>query len=186
MADPFRILAISGSLRKASFNRGLLRAAQGLVPEGVIIETAEIDALPHYNADVDAAGDPPSVSELKDRIRDVDALLIATPEYNNSIPGVLKNAIDWTSRPFGAGALKDKPVAIMGASAGPGATKRVQPTLKLVLSAASCRVLAEPQVYVGGAFMHSDAEGNVTDDAVRDEIRALIVALVDFARQPAD
>ena len=80
MADPFRILAISGSLRKASFNRGLIRAAQGLVPEGVVIETAEIDALPHYNADIEAAGDPPSVSELKDRIRDADALLLRLDE----------------------------------------------------------------------------------------------------------
>lgn len=187
MAEPFRILGIAGSLRKASFNRGLIRAAQALVPEGVIIEPIEIDAMPHYNADIDAAGHPPSVEEFKNRVLGADALLIATPEYNNSIPGALKNAIDWASRPFGNGALKGKPVAVMGASAGPGATKRVQPTLKVVLAAANCRVLPEPEVFVAGAFMHCDPEGNLKDDsAIRDEIRGLIAALVEFSRQPTD
>ncbi|MCH8813681.1 MAG: NAD(P)H-dependent oxidoreductase [Chloroflexi bacterium] len=186
MASPFRILAISGSLRRASFNRGLVRAARESTPEGVAIETAEVAALPHYDADVEEAGDPDAVTELKERIRAADALLIATPEYNSSLPGALKNAIDWASRPYGASVLAGKPAAVMGASAGGGGTARAQPTLKRVLTAAGCCVLMEPEVLVGGAHSRFDTDGNLEDDAVRDEIRALIAALVEFARQPSD
>lgn len=186
MAGPFRILGISGSLRTRSFNRGLIRAAQEIVPEGVIIEPIEIDALPHYNADVDEAGDPPAVTALKDRVRDAGALLIATPEYNASLPGALKNAIDWASRPYGASILMGKPAAVMGASAGRGGTERAQRTLKRVLASAGCRVLLEPEVLVGGARSRFDAGGNLEDDSVRDEIRALLVALVEFACPPID
>lgn len=185
MAGPFRILSISGSLRKASFNRGLIRAAQEVASEGVVVDPVEIDALPHYDADVDAAGDPPAVTEFKELIAAADALLIATPEYNHSISGVLKNAIDWASRPYGAAVISGKPAAVMGAAGGSGATKRAQSTLRNVLAATRVRVLAEPELLVGGAYDRFDVEGNLTDDTIRDELRALLDALVDFARQPA-
>jgi chromate reductase len=184
--DPFRILGVSGSLRKASFNRGLIRAAQELVPDGAIIHPLEIDALPHYNRDLEDAGAPSPVAELRDRIAEADAMLIATPEYNTSLPGALKNAIEWASQPYGASVLMHKPVGVMGASPGGGGTQRSQRTLRRVLAAVGCRVLPEPELLVAGAYQHFDAEGNLKDDSVRDEIRALIAALVDFARQPAD
>src|SRR5687767_4059968 len=97
--EQFRILGIPGSLRRASYNRGLLRAARQDAPEGVEISEFDLLLIPPYNGDVEAEGDPPPVRELKERIRRADALLIAAPEYNYSIPGVLKNAIDWASRP---------------------------------------------------------------------------------------
>lgn len=105
-AQPFRILGICGSLRQGSYNRGLLRAAQQVLPQGAALDIVELGDIPHFNADVLAAGEPPVVLEFKTRIREADALLIATPENNYSIPGVLKNALDWASRPNKASVLK--------------------------------------------------------------------------------
>ena len=120
-----KVLGISGSLRAKSFNSGALRAAQELVPEGMSIDIADISGVPLYNGDVEADGMPEAVVRLRDQIREADGLLIVTPEYNYSIPGVLKNAIDWASRPpdqpFDA-----KPMAIMGASPGGSGTMRCQ------------------------------------------------------------
>ena len=116
MAD-IKILGIAGSLRKESFNRRALRAAQGLVPSGAALEIVDLPDLPGFNQDSEKSP-PPAVTDLKTRIRAADAILIVTPEYNGSIPGVLKNAIDWLSRPYGAGALKDKPLAVIGAALG--------------------------------------------------------------------
>ena len=119
-----RLLGIAGSLREGSYNRGLLRAARGLAPDGVELEEHDLGGLPFYDGDVEAAGDPESVTELKDAIRRADGLVIATPEYNRGIPGVLKNAIDWASRPALASPLASKPVAIMGATTGFAGTAR--------------------------------------------------------------
>ena len=118
---PFQIVGIAGSLRKASWNRGLIRAALEEAPEGVEIVVLDLALVPLYNQDVEDRGDPASVIALKDVIRLADALLIATPEYNNGMSGVLKNAIDWASRPHGNTVLRDKPVAVIGASPGMGA-----------------------------------------------------------------
>src|SRR5690242_11114722 len=126
------ILGIAGSLRKQSYNRGLLRAASGLTPEGVTIETFGLDGIPPYNQDKEA-NLPERVKLLKERIRASDAILLVTPEYNYSVPGVLKNAIDWASRPYGDNAWDDKPVALMGASPGTLGTARAQYHLRQIL-----------------------------------------------------
>lgn len=123
MDKTIRILGIAGSLRQASYNRGALRAATQLVPEGATLETFDLDGIPGFNQD-DEQNPPAKVAEFKRTIHEADAILIVTPEYNYSIPGVLKNAIDWASRPYGASAWNGKPVAIMGASIGNIATAR--------------------------------------------------------------
>src|SRR5215210_1165968 len=125
MNKPMRILGIAGSLRRASYNRAALRAATKLVPEGAVLETFELDDIPLFNQDEDQ-NPPAKVVELKRLIREADAILIVTPEYNYSVPGVLKNAIDWASRPYGDSAWNGKPVAIMGASVGAFGTMRAQ------------------------------------------------------------
>ncbi|MGI9415489.1 MAG: NADPH-dependent FMN reductase, partial [Hyphomicrobiales bacterium] len=131
MADTYKILGIAGSLREKSFNRALLAAARDMAPDGMTIEIGDISAIPLYNEDVRTAGFPDAAMEFGRRISEADGVLIATPEYNYSVPGVLKNAIDWASRlpdqPF-----KDKPVAIMGAAAGRLGTARAQYHLRQV------------------------------------------------------
>lgn len=119
-AEPFRVLAIPGSLRRGSYNRRLIVAARDAAPAGVRVELFDLRPIPVYDGDVEAAGDPPAVADFKARIRAADALLIATLEYNGTVPGVLQNAIDWASRPRAAAALDGKPVAVVGASPGPG------------------------------------------------------------------
>ena len=180
---PFSILGMPGSLRRGSSNRGLLRAAREVAPEGAEIETFDLASIPPYNADVEAEGDPAPVGELKERIVAAHALLIATPEYNTSIPGVLKNAIDWASQPFATTVLRFKPVALMGASAGRFGTVRAQNELRQVLTALGCYVLPFPQVTISNAHERFDEEGNLTDEAVREQVRMLIDALVSWARR---
>src|SRR6266511_4731982 len=131
MNKPIRILGIAGSLRRKSFNRAALRAAQQFVPEGAVLDIFELDGIPPFNED-DERQPPARVVELKKRIREADAVLFVTPEYNYSIPGVLKNAIDWASRPYGDSAWTDKPAAIMGASVGTLGTARAQYHLRQV------------------------------------------------------
>ena len=133
MANQVTILGIAGSLRKQSFNKGALRAAQGLVPPGAKLEIFDIAGIPGFNQDEEKSP-PPKVIELKSRIRAAGAILLCTPEYNYSIPGVLKNAIDWASRPYGDSAWNGKPVAIMGASVGAFGTMRAHTTC----ASASC------------------------------------------------
>ena len=135
-----RLLGLAGSFREGSFNRGLLRAAAELTPEGVELVEFDLRGLPFYDGDLEAAGDPESVTDLKEAIRDADGLVIATPEYNRGLPAVLKNAIDWASRPALASPLAGKPVAIMGATTGFGGTARAQQQLREALEfrARSC------------------------------------------------
>ncbi len=178
----FQILGIAGSLRKASYNRGLLRAAREVAPEGVDIDIFDLLPIPLYNGDVEAAGDPAPVRELKERIRAADALLIATPEYNYSIPGVLKNAIDWASRPPQDSPLRHKPIALMGASPGGFGTVRSQLALRQVFVFTKSYVLLEPEVHVSAAGDKFDAEGNLSDAQTPQNVRALVMALVEWAR----
>ena len=124
------VLGIAGSLRQRSYNRGLIRAAVAVAPAGVTVRILDLAEVPLYNQDVEDAGEPRSVVTLKGEIGAADALLIATPEYNHGIPGVLKNAIDWASRPRRTSPLLDKPVAVMGASPGRGSTARAQAQLR--------------------------------------------------------
>jgi chromate reductase len=172
-----KVLGIAGSLRSGSYNRALIRAARELAPEGVEIVELDLRELPFYDGDVEAAGDPGAVTAFKEAIRSADAILIATPEYNHGIPGVLKNAVDWASRPALASPLAGKPVAIMGASTGRGGTRRAQRRLREALAFPRADVL-EPQVLVPEAYMRFDEEGELVDEETRAAISSLLEALV--------
>jgi chromate reductase len=172
-----RLLGIAGSLRERSYNRALLRAAAELPPPGVVLEEYDIRGLPFYDGDLEAAGDPEPVADLKDAIRRADGLVIATPEYNRGIPGGLKNAIDWASRPALASPLAGKPVAIMGASTGRGGTARAQQQLREALGFPRAVVIEEPEVLVPEAYLHFDEQGKLVDEETREEIAELLAEL---------
>ena len=182
MSRPVRILGIAGSLRHDSYNRATLRAATELVPEGASIETFELDEIPGFNQD-DEQNPPAKVVELKKRIREVDAILFVTPEYNYSIPGVLKNAIDWASRPYGDSAWNGKPAAIMGASIGAIGTARAQYHLRQMMVFLNMFPVNQPEVMIANAHERFDAQGKLTDDATKDFIRQLLQNLVEWTRR---
>jgi chromate reductase, NAD(P)H dehydrogenase (quinone) len=169
-----RVLGIPGSLRAGSYNKAMLSAARELAPAGMEIAEFDLRELPFYDGDVEAAGDPAAVAAFKDAIRSAGALLIATPEYNRGVPGVLKNAVDWASRPPLGSPLAGKPVAIMGASTGRGGTARAQEQLRAALEFSRANVLNEPEVLVPEAYMRFDEQGRLTDDETRREIAALL------------
>jgi len=181
MNNPMTILGIAGSLRKASFNRGALRAAEQLVPERVKLEIFDLAGIPPFNQDEDTHP-PERVAQFKQRIRSADAILIVTPEYNYSIPGVLKNAIDWASRPYGDSAWEGKPVAVMGASVGGQGTSRAQYHLRQVFVFLNMYPLNRPEVMITNAAQRFDAEGNLTDESTKTAIQKLLVALVAWAK----
>lgn len=182
MSKPVRILGIAGSLRRESYNRAALRAATQLAPEGATIDVFEIDGLPGFNQDEEQSP-PAKVVELKNRIRESDAILIVTPEYNYSVPGVLKNAIDWASRPYGDSAWNGKPAAIMGASVGAIATARAQYHLRQMMVFLNMFPINQPEVMIGSAQNRFDAQGNLTDDATKDLIRQLLQNLVEWTKR---
>lgn len=182
MDTPIAVLGICGSLRKLSVNRGLLRAARQLAPEGVTVEPFDLLGIPPYNQD-DEANPPALVTEFKRRIRAADAILFATPEYNYSIPGVLKNAIDWASRPYGDSAWAGKPAAIMGASPGMQGTARAQYHLRLCLVALDMHTVNKPEALISLSGQHCDAEGNLTDAKSRQVIANLVAALATLTRK---
>jgi chromate reductase len=146
MSQPIQILGIAGSLRRASYNRAALRAAMDLMPQDASLDTFELDGISGFNQD-EEQNPPPKVIELKRRIREADAILIVTPEYNYSIPGVLKNAIDWASRPYGDSAWNGKPVAVMGASIGTIGTARAQYHLRQVFVFLNMLPINQPEDY---------------------------------------
>ena len=185
MNQPIRILGIAGSLRQQSYNRGALRAATEVAPEGATVEVFELDDLPAFNQDKDQ-NPPPKVVELKKRIREADAILFVTPEYNYSIPGVLKNAIDWASRPYGDSAWNGKPAAIMGASVGGIATARAQYHLRQMMVFLNMFPINQPEVMIGNAGEKFDEAGNLTDEKTKDYIRKLLQNLVDWTRRIAE
>jgi chromate reductase len=172
------VLGISGSLRRDSYNRALLEAAQEVAPPGMEIDLFDLHAIPPYDADVEAAGDPPAVSRLKAAIRLADALLIATPEYNYGIPGVLKNAIDWASRPPRESVLDAKPVAVIGASTGIGGTAEAQAQLRRVLMYPGAQTLPKPEVLISRAHRKFDHDLRLIDEESLSAIAALLDALV--------
>lgn len=173
---PLRVLGIAGSLRKASFNSAALRVAKELSPEGVSMEVFDITPIPLYNEDEYQQGFPPAVADFRARIKAADALLIATPEYNYSVPGVLKNAIDWASRPPDQ-PFDGKPVAIMSASPAFTGGVRSQHHLRQVFVYLNPHILNSPEVMITAAHTKFDAEGRLTDDKTREHIRGLMVAL---------
>lgn len=184
MSKPIRILGIAGSLRRQSYNRAALRAATQLVPEGATMDIFEIDGLPGFSED-DEQNPPPKVVELKQRIRAADAILIVTPEYNYSVPGVLKNAIDWASRPYGDSAWNGKPAAIMGASVGAIGTARAQYHLRQMFVFLNMFPVNQPEVMIANASERFDAEGNLTDETTKDFIRQLLQSLVNWTQRIA-
>ena len=176
------ILGIAGSLRKQSYNRSALRAAVALAPPGVTIETFELDGIPGFSQDEEQQP-PAKVVELKQRVRAADAILFVTPEYNYSMPGVLKNAIDWASRPYGDSAWNGKPAAIMGASIGAFGTARAQYHLRQSMVFLDMFPLNQPEVMIGNAADRFDAQGNLTDDDTRQRIGTLLEALVQWTER---
>jgi len=181
-AKGISVLAMCGSLRAGSYNKATLRTAIELKPPGMTIETADIGSFPLYNEDVRAQGFPAPVDRLRRQIAEADALLFVTPEYNYSIPGVLKNAIDWASRPPDQ-PFAGKPVAIMGAGAGMAGTARAQYDLRRCCVFLDMHPVNRPEVLIGQAQTKFDADGRLTDEAARGFIRDLLVALEQWTRQ---
>src|SRR5215467_7033597 len=176
------VLGICGSLRKASFNMAALKTAIELRPPGMQVTVADISQIPLYNEDVRAQGFPPPVETLRQQIKAADALLFACPEYNYSMPGVLKNAIDWASRPPDQ-PFAGKPAAIMGAGAGMAGTARAQYDLRRTCVFLDVHPLNKPEVLIGQAQTKFDTAGRFTDEAGRGFIRDLLVALEQWTRQ---
>ena len=179
----FRILALAGSLRQGSYNRGLLRAAGELAPDWVKVQFFDIGTLPFFNEDLEAPTDPEVVRQFKEAIIRANAILIATPEYNGAVPGVLANAIDWASRPTGRSVLRNKPVAVMGAVLGRSGSTNAQAALRGVLSRVGAIVVPDPQVLVPRALRLFDEQVNLRDEETREEIRQLVEAVAHWCRR---
>lgn len=175
------VLAIAGSLRHGSYNRALLQAARGIAPEGVRLRLYEgLGEVPPYDADRDVTPAPPAVADLRECIGRADALLMATPEYNHSVPGVLKNALDWASRPYGASSLQDKPAAVVGASTSRCGARWAQEDLRRVLEAAGADVL-DDELPVSRASERFGDDGRLTDGEVRRDLAAVVAHLAERA-----
>jgi len=176
------ILGFAGSLRKDSYNKALLRAAAELLPKGAELEIFDIEGIPLYNQDLEYEM-PAKVKEFKAKIRSADAILIATPEYNYSFPGVLKNAIDWASRPPGDNSFDGKPVALMSASIGMLGGARAQYHLRQVFVTLNMHPINKPEVIVPFAGEKFDENGQLKDDKTRAIIRELLENLVTLAKK---
>jgi chromate reductase, NAD(P)H dehydrogenase (quinone) len=182
MKQTIKVLGIAGSLREGSFNRGTLRAAKEMAPEGMEIEIFELGGIPGFNQDQEA-NPPEKAAELKRKAREADAIIFVTPEYNYSIPGVLKNAIDWASRPYGDSAWDGKPAAIMGASGGAIATARAQYDLRKMMVFLNMYPLNQPEVMIGNAGEKFDDKGELTDEKTREFIKKQLDALLEWTRR---
>lgn len=180
--EPIRVLGISGSLRRGSFNTAALRAAQEMAPAGLVIEPFDLAPVPLYNEDIYEKGFPHAVEEFRRRIKEADALLIATPEYNYSVPGVLKNAIDWASRPPDQ-PFDGKPMAIFGASPSFTGTARAQYHLRQVFIYLNGLILNRPEVFITAAHTKFDGEGRLTDEKTREHVRGLLGSFEEWVRR---
>jgi chromate reductase len=176
------IFGFAGSLRKGSYNKSLLRTAAELLPPNIELEIFDLEGIPPFNQDLEQQP-PEKVKEFKAKIKAADALLIATPEYNYSLPGVLKNAVDWGSRPYGDNAFEDKPLAIMGASPGTIGTARAQYHLRQTCVFLNMHPLNKPEVMVTFAQDKVDKEGRFTDQKTRDFVKDLLISLAAWTRR---
>jgi chromate reductase, NAD(P)H dehydrogenase (quinone) len=179
MIEPLRslrVLGFAGSLRRASYNRALLRAATELAPSGMLIETFDLAPIVLYNADVETRGAPEPVAAFRQAIRQADGILMVTPEYNHGVPGVMKNAIDWASRPPTDAALNGKPVAIIGASPGITGTARGQSQLRQAFEFTNSYAMPQPELLVFHANEKFDADGKLTDATTRELLRKFLEA----------
>ena len=183
MTDTLRILGIAGSLRAGSFNRSLLRAAVERAPEDMTIEVFDLAAVPLYNGDVEAAGDPPGVAAFKQAIAATDGVLMATPEYNHGVPGVMKNAIDWASRPPREAPLGGKPVGLIGASPGITGTARGQSQLRQAFEFTNSYCMPQPELLMFKAHEKFDAEGKLIDEQTAEFLEKYLVAFGDWVRR---
>jgi len=179
------VVAFAGSLRRASYNRALLRAAQEMVPPQMTLSILEIDGIPLFNEDVEQQGDPEPVARFKQAIREADGLLIATPEYNHGVPGVTKNAIDWASRPPRQAVLDGKPVAILGASPGITGTARGQSQLRQAFEFTNSYCMPQPEILVYQAHQKFDAEGRLTDEKTRAFLGKFLLAFREWIQRLA-
>jgi chromate reductase len=178
------VLGIAGSLRRGSYNRRLLDAARELAPDSMRIQLVDLADIPLYNGDLDTDAErPAAVERLKRAVAEADAVLIATPEYNHSVPGVLQNAIDWVSRPAGKSPLAGKPVAIMGASTGALGAARAQQQLKLVLLSTLAALMPHAGVTVGQAKEKFDAAGRLVHEPTRQFLAGMLRELEVWARR---
>ena len=164
---PFQVAAVAGSLRQGSYNQALLRALQQLAPVAVQIRIHDLSEIPLFNEDVERASIPSAVARLREAVSEADGFLVATPEYNHGVPGVMKNAFDWLSRPAGKSVLNEKPAAIVGASLGITGTARAQSQLRQSFVFTNTHVLPQPEVLVGRAHEKFDSEGRLTDETTR-------------------
>ncbi|WP_283610220.1 NADPH-dependent FMN reductase [Faecalispora anaeroviscerum] len=179
--NTIKLVGFTGSLRKGSYNRGALRAAKELLPEGAELEILDLSAIPFFNQDLEGGELPASVTEFKKKIAEADALLIATPEYNYSIPPVLKNALDWASRDPSR-PLSGKPAAIFSVSSSALGGARVQYHLRQVGVALNLKLVNQPEVFISFARDKFDTDGNLKDEDTKKHLSALVNALVDLAK----
>ena len=180
-----RIVGIAGSLRQGSYNRALLRAAQGLAPSGMTIEIHDLIDVPLYNGDVEAAGLPPAVTALKQAVAGADGVLFVTPEYNHGVPAVMKNALDWCSRPPREAPLNAKPVGIIGASPGITGSARGQSQLRQAFEFTNSYCMPQPEILVFKAHEKFDADGKMTDGATAKYLGLYLAALADWVKRLA-
>jgi chromate reductase len=180
---PVRVLAIAGSLRRRSFNAALIRAALELAPACLEFDVYEdLGTMPHYNEDVRGAGEPRPVRRLERRVERADAVLFATPEYNYGVPGALKDAIDWISRPPDRSPLLGKPVSVIGASSGPQGSVRAQHALRAILLETGSMVMGKPEVLVNLAHQRFDGDLRLVDEATRAQVAQHLRALAGWTR----
>jgi chromate reductase len=174
------VLVLAGSFRNGSFNQALVRAARELAPDEVRIDVLDLRTLPFYDGDLEARGDPGEVVILKRSVARADALLVVTPEYNGSVPAVLKNAIDWASRRPPDSPLRGKPAAVIGASPSRDGTRRAQAHLREILDRAGADIIGGPSLYLARAFEHI-ADGRLVSEDAREAVREVVAGLVDGA-----
>lgn len=181
--SPLKVLAFAGSLRRESYNRALIRAAVELAPTDMDVTIFDIADVPLYDGDVEDAGDPEGVTRFKQAIAAADGVIMATPEYNHGVPGVMKNAIDWASRPPRDAVLARKPVAIFGASPGITGTARGQSQLRQAFEFTESYCMPQPEVLVFRAHEKFDAEGRLTDERTRQGVARFLTAFADWVRR---
>ena len=181
-----RVIGIAGSLRRGSINKSLLRAAKELAPPELQIDIHDLSDLPFYNQDVEDAGVPDAVVRLRDAVGSAHGLLLATPEYNHGVPAVMKNAVDWLSRPPRRNVLNGKPLGIVGATPGPGGTARSQSQLRQSFVFTNSPVMLQPEVLVRQAREKFDDAGRLTDDPTREVLAAFLRELVGWIDRFAD
>ncbi|MEN3053143.1 MAG: NAD(P)H-dependent oxidoreductase [Candidatus Methanosuratincola petrocarbonis] len=171
-----KVLAIPGSFRRGSYNRALALNAKDLAPEGIEVEIFDLDGIPPFNQDLEEPP-PEGVIALKEKVRSADALLFCTPEYNYSVPGVLKNAIDWASRPFEESPFEEKPVAIAGASTGSMGTSRAQYHLRQICVGLGMHALVYPELLIPNAEKKFDEHGRIVDERLKEKLTELLESL---------